>query len=134
MDSSVEKHLDLSQADSLDVAKHAVRVLFEKLAKDIKLINAAKTTVLTDYYVVAYARSSTHCRALANELEQNLSACGVIPKHPEGLESGEWILIDFGGVIIQLFTKEAGEFYRFEKLFAEDAFIPVSDIVTESNS
>ncbi len=128
------QHPDLSDTDSLGVAKHIVRVLFDKLAKDIKLIHAAKTTVLTDYYVVAYARSATHCRALATELEQNLSACGVIPKHPEGFENGEWILVDFGDVIVQLFTKEMGEFYRFERLFAEDAFVPVSDIVTESDS
>jgi len=134
METTEMKYPDLSGADSLTVAKRIVRVLFDKLAKDIKLIYAAGTTVLTDYYVVAYARSATHCRALATELEQNLSASGVIPKHPEGFENGEWILVDFGDVIVQLFTKETGEFYRFERLFGEDAFIPVSDIVTEEDS
>ena len=91
METTEMKYPDLSGADSLTVAKRIVRVLFDKLAKDIKLIYAAGTTVLTDYYVVAYARSATHCRALATELEQNLSASGVITKHPEGFENGEWI-------------------------------------------
>ncbi len=134
MESFVTQCPDMSGADSLTVAKHVVRVLFDKLAKDIKLIHAAQTTVLTDYYVVAYARSATHCRALATELEQNLGARGIVPKHPEGFETGEWILVDIGDVIVQLFTKDSGEFYRFERLFAEDAFVPVSDIVTESDS
>lgn len=123
----------LTDADSLSRAKAAVQVLFKKLALGIKLIYAADTTVLTDYYVVAYARSATHARALANELERVMGEAGVVSKHPEGLESGEWILVDFGDVIVHIFAKEAGEFYRFERLFKEEAFISVADIVTESD-
>ena len=122
---------DLTQADSLTVAKTLVGVLFKKLALGIKLIYAANTTVLTDYYVVAYARSATHARALANELERVLGEAGIPPKHPEGLEGGEWILVDAGDVIVHVFSKEAGEFYRFERLFKEDAFLSVADIVKE---
>ncbi len=124
---------DLSSADSLTVAKAAVSVLYKKLAIGIKLIYAANTTVLTDYYVVAYARSATHARALANELERVLGAAGIPPKHPEGIEGGEWILVDVGDVIIHIFSREAGDFYRFERLFKEDAFLSVSDIVTDSD-
>ena len=122
---------DLSSADSLTVAKEIVGTLYKKLALGIKLIYAADTTVLTDYYVVAYARSLTHARALANELERVLGEAGIPPKHPEGIEGGEWILVDAGDVIVHVFSKEAGEFYRFERLFKEEAFLSVSDIVKE---
>ena len=131
MEAQEKKYPDLTKADSLTVAKHTVRVLFDKLAKDIRLIHAANVSALTDYYIVAYARSATHCRALANELESNLGSCGIPPKHPEGLDAGEWILVDLGDVIVQLFTRDAGEFYRFERLFSEECFVPVADIVTE---
>lgn len=125
---------DLSSSDSLTLAKAAVKILFKKLALGIRLIYAADTTVLTDYYVVAYARSATHARALANELERVLGAAGIPPKHPEGLEGGEWILVDVGDVIVHIFSKEAGEFYRFERLFKEDSFLSVSDIVTDEET
>jgi len=133
MENTIEQFEDLTEAASLDIAKKAVSVLFQKLAKDIKLIYAAETTVLTDYYVVAYGRSATHCRALANELERVFGACGIPPKHPEGIESGEWILVDLGDVIVHIFSREAGEFYRFEKLFREENFLSVSEIVTEND-
>ena len=125
------KFMDLISADSLTVAKAIVGTLFKKLALGIKLIYAADTTVLTDYYVVAYARSQTHARALANELERVLGEAGIPPKHPEGIEGGEWILVDAGDVIVHIFSKEAGEFYRFERLFKEEAFLSVADVVKE---
>lgn len=133
MEQTTEQFPDLSAADSLEIAKKAVNVLFDKLAKDIRLIDAAKSTVLTDYYVVGYGRSATHCRALANELERVLTACGVSVRHPEGIEGGEWILVDLGGVIVHIFGKEAGEFYQFERLFREDAFLNVSQFLTEKD-
>ena len=132
MDLIEEKFPDLSDADSLTVAKNAVKTLYKKLALGIKLIYAADTTVLTDYYVVAYGRSATHCRALATELERVMSASGVHAKHPEGLDAGEWILVDFGNVIVHVFSRDAGEFYRFERLFREEAFISIDDIVSET--
>ena len=57
------KAKDLSQVESLDVAKQAVRILLKKLARDVKLIYVRETTVLTDYYVVATGRSANHLRA-----------------------------------------------------------------------
>jgi len=131
MENNETKVVDLKEADSLTVAKTVVGVLYKKLALGIKLIYAANTTVLTDYYVVAYARSATHARALANELERVLGEAGIPPKHPEGLDAGEWILVDAGDVIVHVFSKEAGEFYRFERLFNEEVFLPVADIVKE---
>ena len=133
-DNKKTEAMDFSFDDSLSVAKAVVTVLYKKLALGIKLIYAANTTVLTDYYVVAYARSATHARALANELERVLGEAGIPPKHPEGLDSGEWILVDAGDVIVHIFSKEAGEFYRFERLFKEDAFLSVSDIVKDKES
>ena len=131
MDELTFKIPDLKDADSLAKAKAAVLVLYKKLASSIKLIYAADTTVLTDYYVVAYARSGTHARALAGELERLLGEAGMVAKHPEGLEGGEWILVDFGDVIIHIFAKEAGEFYRFERLFDEKHFLSYDDVVAD---
>ena len=123
---------DLSAASSLDTAKEIVRVLHKKLARDIKLIYAADMTVLTEYYVVCHGRSSTHVRALAADLEDELCKCARPLRRVEGVAGGEWVLVDFGDVIVHVFSKDAREFYRFERLFKDEAFLPVDEIIPAS--
>ena len=128
---NTKKTTDLSQAESIDVAKHAVYVLLKKLARDVKLIYVRETTVLADYYVVATGRSANHLRALARETEDEMALCGVHLRNLEGESGGEWVLADFGDVILHLFHKDAREFYRFERLFDETLFLPCDDIVAK---
>ena len=125
--SLLDKRPDLSDAPALSVAKEACRVLFQKLSEDVKLIST-EGSALTDYYVVGYGRSSTHVRALANDTMNALAACGVYARHSEGMNSGDWALIDFGDVIVHIFGKEAREFYRFERLFKPEAFLSLADV------
>ncbi len=123
-------HPDLSNADSLTVAKTACRVLSEKLSLGVKLIFVGESA-LTDYYVVGYGRSSTHVRALANDVADELAASGVYARRTEGLDTADWVLVDLGDVIIHVFGKEASEFYRFERLFKPEAFLPTDDVCEE---
>ena len=125
-----DKRPDLSGADSLTVAKEACRVLFQKLSLDTSLISVG-SSALTDYYVIGYGRSTTQVRALANDLADALAASGVPVLRMEGMDTAGWVLLDFGDIIVHVFSKEAGEFYRFERLFKEDAFLPLDDIIAE---
>ncbi|MBR6795071.1 MAG: ribosome silencing factor [Clostridia bacterium] len=122
----LEKHPDLSSADSLAVAQAACRILSQKLSLDVKLISM-KESALTDYYVIGYGRSSTHVKALANDVADELAASGVYARRIEGLDGGEWVLVDLGDVIVHVFGREASEFYRFERLFKPDAFLPLPE-------
>lgn len=119
---------DLSGSEALDIAREACRVLLQKMSLDVKLISVG-ASALTDYYVVGYGRSSTHVRALANDLADSLGASGVPALRIEGMDTAEWVLLDFGEIIVHVFGKEAGEFYRFERLFKQEAFLPIDDIV-----
>lgn len=120
---------DLSKEGSIDVAKHAIYLLLKKLARDVKMIYVRENTVLTDYYVVATGRSANHLRALAGDVADELAACGVHLRNLEGADGGEWVLADFGDVILHIFSKEAREFYRFERLFDEKCFLTYDDVV-----
>lgn len=122
------KHPDLSAADAIDIAKEACRVLLGKLSLGVKLISVSESA-LTDYYVVAYGRSSTHVRALANDLADAMAASGVFVRRTEGLDTADWVLLDFGDIIVHVFGKEASEFYRFERLFKTEAFVPIDDVI-----
>lgn len=127
----MNKTPDLSGAEPLNVAKQAIYVLLKKLAKDIKLIYVGETTILTDYYVVATGRSANHLRALARDTEDEMALCGVPLRNLEGADGGEWVLVDFGDVILHLFNKETRDFYRFERLFDEKCFLAYDDVVAE---
>ena len=131
--SLLEKRPDLSDAPSLTLAKEACRVLFQKLSEDVKLIST-EGSALTDYYVVGYGRSSTHVRALANDTMDALAACGVFARHCEGMDSGDWVLLDFGDVIVHVFGKDAAQFYRFERLFKPEAFLSLADVQENDKS
>ena len=124
---NLKKYPDLSGADSLTVAKAACRILSDKLSLGVKLIYAGESA-LTDYYVVGYGRSSTQVRALAADVEDVLAASGVYARRTEGLDSADWVLVDFGDVILHVFGKEASEFYRFERLFKQESFLPIDDV------
>ena len=119
---------DLTNADALTVAKQACRLLADKLSLDVKLVSL-EGSALADYYVIGYGRSATHVRALATDTADALAASGVDVRRMEGQDTAEWVLIDFGDVILHVFGKEAASFYRFERLFKEEAFLPIDDIL-----
>lgn len=102
------------------LAEAVVTILDRKKARDIKLLHVEKKTVITDYFVLTTGTSRTQLRALADEVEYQLSLVGLDPSHKEGADSGVWVLLDYDSVIVHLFNREARDFYKLDKLY-EDA-------------
>lgn len=102
--------------NSIDILKIAVKALDEKKALDLEAIEIGDLTIIADYFLLATATSSTHVRALAEEVEDKLSKAGVEPHHTEGRATG-WILLDYGDVVIHVFNKESRDFYQLERLW-----------------
>lgn len=96
----------------------AVRALDGKKALNIACIEVGELTVLADCFVIATATSSTHVRALAEEVEFRLSEAGEAPRSVEG-RATEWILIDCGDVMIHIFGAHAREFYALDKMWSD---------------
>lgn len=107
---------DLSTASPYDVAIAAAHALFMKKGIDIRLFRVEETTVIADYYLLATGRASTHLNALADEVVYKLGEAGVKAYRTEGRDGGEWLLVDFGTVIIHLFSRDAREYYHLERL------------------
>ena len=102
-----------------EIAAVAVRALDEKKAKDVKVLKTAEQTVLADYFVICNGTSSTHIKALVDEVDKELSQAGEPPIRREGLRSDIWVLMDFGCVIVHVFTDEARKFYNLERLWSD---------------
>ena len=116
-----EKKLDLTNANSKDTAEEAKRILDEKLAKNIEIIPVRDKTVVTDFFVIANATSTTHVKALADEVEYKLGEAGLKPLHTDGVPGGEWFVLDYGAVIVHIFTGAAREFYKLDRLWQDKA-------------
>lgn len=116
---------------STEVMKLIVKALDSKKALDIKVLRTDKITILADYFVICTATSSTHVKTLAEEADKLLSENGEPPLRTEGYRGGGWVLVDFGCVIVHIFTDETRKFYALERLWADAPSVDISEIVTE---
>ena len=107
----------LADAAPNELAKAAAFVLDSKKGRDIAVIPVAGRSDITDCLVLASATSSTHVRALADEVEFRLAQRGVQPLHTDGGDHRSWIVVDYGTVMIHVFDREAREFYHLDKLY-----------------
>ena len=96
--------------ETREILKIAAKALDSKKALDVQAIEIGDLTIITDFFLLATATSSTHVRALADEVEEMLSRAGVEPHHIEGRATG-WILLDSGSVVVHVFDKNSRDFY-----------------------
>ena len=117
-------------SDGKTLALTIAEILDKKKAQDIKIINVNRKTVIADYFVIAGGSSRTQVNSLADELEYQLGLSGITPTRVEGRGDGSWVLLDFDSVLVHVFGRDAREFYKLEKLWAEG--MPVEFTPTEN--
>lgn len=101
-----------------ELAQTIQKILDDKKAKDIEVLNVSEKTILADYFVIATGTSTTHVKALADEVEYVLKENHQrMVDHAEGYESSRWILLDFGDVVVHVLHSEERDFYSLEKLW-----------------
>lgn len=109
-----------------EVAHRALELVLASLedskAEDIVSIDIAGKSALGDYMVVVSGRSSRHVSAITEHLVSDLKDEGYGGSRVEGLETGDWVLIDTGDIIIHVFRPEIREFYNIEKMWAAPDF------------
>lgn len=111
-----------STESSDEAAVRALKLVLESLedskAEDIVTINIAGKSALGDFMVVVSGRSNRHVMAIADHLTTDLKDEGFGNPRVEGLEGGDWVLIDTGDVIVHIFRPEIRDFYNIEKMWA----------------
>lgn len=120
--------VDLRDADSETVAKTVVKILSERKSHNIKLLHVEEKTVLTDYLVLCTGNSNTQVRSLAGEVEYKMELCGRKCWNIDGYSEADWIVLDFGCVMVHVFYRDTRDFYKLEKLWAEATEIDITDI------
>ena len=104
----------------IELLKALAAILDNKKAREITAIHTTEQTILSDYFLLCTGTSTTHVKALADELEFEMkNQHGVLPRGVEGRATG-WILLDYGTVLVHIFLREQREYYNLERLW-EDA-------------
>ena len=91
----------------------------DKKASDILTMDMRGLMNSTDYFVICSAPTATQVRAIADNVEEKLDEAGVHFNHKEGYHEGEWILLDYGDVVVHIFRDENREYYALEKLWGD---------------
>ena len=111
-----------------ELALLAARALSDKKGKEIQALEIADLTTLADYFVLATGSSNTQINALVDNVEKVLhEEAGEDPLHREGYRGGTWVLLDYGSVIVHVFTPEAHDFYDLEHLWADAKELPAEE-------
>ena len=106
-------------ATSQELAGIAYDAMEEKKAIDIKLINIESISTLADFFIIASGSNRNQVQAMADEVEERLSKIGVEPKHIEGYRTANWILMDYGDLVIHIFDEENRLFYDLERIWRD---------------
>ena len=97
----------------------AIQSLEDKKAEEIRVIDISQVSVLADYFIIANGTNISQIQALADEVEEKLGRAGYPLKQIEGYDHANWVLLDFGDIIIHIFDKENRLFYDLERIWRD---------------
>jgi len=105
--------------DAVLAARTAATAIDDKKGEDIVLLDLSGLLVVTDIFLVASGTSNRHVRSLVGDAEEALKEIGRKPIRREGTDFGEWVLLDYGDLVIHVFDAETREYYDLERLWAD---------------
>ena len=114
-----------------EIAIAVTKALDEKKGMNIKLLKIDRVSSLADYFLICTGTSNTHVKTLCDFAEYTLEEMGESMLGREGHRGNSWELLDYGTIVIHVFTEEAREFYALERLWADAENVDISDIVIE---
>lgn len=115
--------MEAGKMDSKDMVKIVIEALEDKKAEDIKIIDISEVSVLADYFLIAGGNNSSQIQALCNNVEEKLGKAGFACKQIEGYETANWILMDFGDIIVHIFDKENRLLYDLERIWRDGKLV-----------
>ncbi len=104
---------------TLDRVRTAVAAAEGRKAVDLRVLHLGKVSDFTEYFVVCGGTNERQVQAIADAVEMDLRSQGVRPLHVEGLQRGQWVLLDYGDLIVHAFLEEPRRYYALERLWSD---------------
>ena len=130
----MSKQSQVASKRSVELALAAATAIDDKKGDDVLILDVSGLLVVTDVFLLASGRSTRHVRSLVDDAELALREIDRRPIRREGAEYGEWVLLDYGDVVIHVFERETREYYDLERLWADAPRIPFESTAPETDS
>jgi ribosome-associated protein len=108
-----------------------VKALDSKRAEDIQTIKIGDLTIIADYFIIANGTSNIHTKSLAEEVEFKMTQNGAEPLRTEGYQGQNWIVLDYGDVVVHVFYKETRDQYNLERLWSDGTQVDISEFLVK---
>ena len=110
----------MAVTDAKELARLAVEALEDRKAIDVKVIDIEKISTLADYFIIASGSNRNQVQAMADNVEEVLAKkAEARPKNIEGYQTANWILMDYGDIVLHLFDQENRLFYDIERIWRD---------------
>lgn len=114
-----------------NVLEVVVKSIDDKLAKDIVVLDMEGISPILDHYVICHGTSDRQIKAIAQSAKKDAEVSGINVEKVEGLDSKGWVLVDFGDVVLHVFSEEERFNYHLEKLWGEVPRIDISKYIEQ---
>ncbi len=114
--------------DVLDMTRLAMDALEDKKAEDIRVIDISEISVIADIFMIAGGSNRSQIQALCDNVEEKLGRAGYAVKQIEGYDTANWVLMDFGSIIVHIFDKENRLLYDLERLWRDGTQIDIKNL------
>jgi len=117
-----------TELSALDLARAAARLALEKKALDVKILTLKDLSSICDYFVIASGEADIQVKAIGRHIYDELADAGYKPISREGINDGNWVLLDYIDVVVHVFYEPTRRFYALEKLWGD---APTEDVTDE---
>lgn len=107
----------MSSNNKLDAVKLAAQAIYEKKGLNLLILDVTGLSTITDYLIVAEGHVDRHVTALGSHVVSSLKDLGERPIHAEGMDTGQWVAIDYLDYIVHIFGPGIREFYALERIW-----------------
>ncbi|MBM4282961.1 MAG: ribosome silencing factor [Deltaproteobacteria bacterium] len=112
---------------SEDLAQACAALALEKKAEDVVVLRVAELTSYADFFVIAQAPSDRQVQAIARNVTEELKRRGKAPMSVDGLEQGNWVIVDYGSVVLHVFLSSARSYYDLDGFWVDAPRIAVDE-------
>ena len=103
----------------LQAAKDAANALDQKFGKNIVVLDISDVSTIADYFIITEASNPNQVQAMVNGVEEVMDKHGISLRHIEGLQRADWVLMDFGDILVHIFDVESRNFYDLERTWRD---------------
>lgn len=114
-----------------DLVIRCANAALDKKARDLVILRVKEISSFTDYFIICSGNSDRQVQAISESVEGVLKKNGVLPLGIEGARTGQWVLMDYGDVVVHIFYEPVREFYDIERLWSDAPVMTVDETTYE---